>query len=147
MSDFKINSIANKNGDFGPVIAGVSTFNSTGCMTLPRGSTDRRGPRSRGIFGGGTVDPSNLNVMDFINIQSNGNAVDFGDLTSTRGRPSGVANATRGLFVGGTVSPGYTNAIDFITIATKGNAQDFGDLLSNNQQQAGFSDADGGLGD
>ena len=52
MSDFKINSIANKNGDFGPVIAGVSTVNSTGCMTLPRGSTERRGPRSRGIFGG-----------------------------------------------------------------------------------------------
>ena len=134
MSDFKINSIANKNGDFGPVIAGVSTVNSTGCMTLPRGSTERRGPRSRGIFGGGTVDPSNLNVMDFINIQSNGNAVDFGDLTSTRGRPSGVANATRGLFVGGTVSPGYTNAIEYITMSSLGNSED-------------FADVNGGLGD
>ena len=139
MSDFKINSIANKNGDFGPVIAGVSTVNSTGCMTLPRGSTERRGPRSRGIFGGGTVDPANLNLMDFINIQSNGNAVDFGDLTSTRGRPSGVANATRGLFVGGTVpsSPNYTNAIEYITMSSLGNSEDFADVNTAVWQQTG----------
>ena len=137
MSDFKINSIANKNGDFGPVIAGVSTVNSTGCMTLPRGSTERRGPRSRGIFGGGTVDPANLNLMDFINIQSNGNAVDFGDLTSTRGRPSGVANATRGLFVGGTISPGYTNAIEYITMSSLGNSEDFADVNTTVWQQTG----------
>ena len=139
MSDFKINSIANKNGDFGPVIAGISTVNSTGCMTLPRGSTERRGPRSRGIFGGGTVDPANLNLMDFINIQSNGNAVDFGDLTSTRGRPSGVANATRGLFVGGFIpsSPNYTNAIEYITMSSLGNSEDFADVSSTLWYQSG----------
>ena len=112
MSDFKVNSIANKNGDFGPVIAGVSTFNSTGCMTLPRGSTERRGPRSRGIFAGGDINPATKqDTIDFINIQSNGNAIDFGNLSTVTSRPSGVSNSTRGLFVGGTnpVSPYYLN--------------------------------------
>ena len=42
MSDFKINSIENKNGNYGPVIAGVSSVNSNGCMTIPSGTTARR---------------------------------------------------------------------------------------------------------
>jgi len=39
MSQFKINSITNKSGTSGPVIAGVSTNNSTGCMIIPNGGT------------------------------------------------------------------------------------------------------------
>ena len=130
MSDFKVNSIVNKNGDFGPVIAGVSTFNSTGCMTLPRGSTERRGPRSRGVFGGGTVDPAGQDVIDFINISSTGNATDFGNLSAARDRPHGLGNATRGLFVGGRgpASPYYLNTIEYITISSEGTPEDFGDL-------------------
>jgi len=42
MSQFKINSITNKNGNHGPVISGVSTNNSTGCMIIPSGNTGRR---------------------------------------------------------------------------------------------------------
>ena len=69
MSQFKINSITNKSGTYcNPVIAGVSTNNSTGCMIIPAGSTEHRGGRGRGVFGGGTVDPSNQNMIDFINI-------------------------------------------------------------------------------
>ena len=37
MSEFKINSITNRLGTSGPVIAGVSTNNSTGCMIIPSG--------------------------------------------------------------------------------------------------------------
>ena len=131
MSDFKVNSIANKNGDFGPVIAGISTFNSTGCMTLPRGSTERRGPRSRGIFAGGDINPATKqDTIDFINIQSNGNAIDFGNLSAVISRSSGVSNSTRGLFIGGTdpVSPYYVNRIEYITMTSLGNSEDFADI-------------------
>ena len=130
MSQFQINSITNKEGDFGPVIAGVSTNNSTGCMIIPAGSTEKRGPRSRGVFGGGTVDPSNQDVIDFINIQSLGNAIDFGDLPFAKDRPNGLGNATRGLFVAGRgpASPYYINNIEYITISSQGNAEDFGDI-------------------
>ena len=96
MSQFQINSITNKNGDFGPVISGVSTNNSTGCMIIPAGSTERRGPRSRGIFAGGDINPATKqDTIDFINIQSNGNAIDFGNLSTVTSRPSGVSNSTR----------------------------------------------------
>ena len=58
MSDFKINSIENKNGNYGPVIAGVSTVNSTGCMKIPSGTTARRVeyiPQSENIVRDGLV--------------------------------------------------------------------------------------------
>ena len=58
MSDFKINSIENKNGNYGPVIAGVSTVNSTGCMKIPSGTTARRVeyiPQSENIVTDGLV--------------------------------------------------------------------------------------------
>ena len=131
MSQFKINSITNKNGDFGPVISGVSTNNSTGCMIIPAGPTERRGPRSRGIFAGGDINPATAqDTIDFINIQSNGNAIDFGNLSTVTSRPSGVSNSTRGLFVGGTypVSPYYLNRIEYITMSSLGNSEDFADI-------------------
>ena len=42
MSQFKINSITDKEGIHGPTIAGVSTNNSTGCMIIPSGNTAKR---------------------------------------------------------------------------------------------------------
>ena len=42
MSKFKINSITDKSGTSGPVISGVSTNNSTGCMIIPSGNTAKR---------------------------------------------------------------------------------------------------------
>jgi len=131
MSQFKINSITNKDGDFGPVISGVSTNNSTGCMIIPAGPTERRGPRSRGIFAGGSGDPAvSKKLIDFINIQSTGDALDFGDLSAITARPSGVSNSTRGLFIGGTgpSSPYYLNAIEYITMSSLGNSEDFADI-------------------
>ena len=42
MSNLKVNHITNKGGDYGPVIAGVSTVNSTGAMRVPSGNTGMR---------------------------------------------------------------------------------------------------------
>ena len=42
MSQFKINSITDRSGYSGPVISGVSTNNSTGCMIIPSGNTAKR---------------------------------------------------------------------------------------------------------
>jgi len=39
---------------------------------------------SRGVFGGGITN-SYTNVVDYVTIQTAGNATDFGDLTVTRG--------------------------------------------------------------
>ena len=101
----------------------------------------------RGIFCGGYEGFSpypNVNNMDFINIQSEGNANDFGDLTVARNQISCTANATRATLAGGGF-PGFNN-IDYVTISSLGNAQDFGDLMEGVSAAYGLSDANGGLG-
>jgi len=40
MADFNINHITNKNGEAGPILAGITTVNSTGAMKIPSGQTN-----------------------------------------------------------------------------------------------------------
>ena len=139
MSKFKINSITDKEGTSGPVIAGVSTNNSTGCMIIPAGPTEHRGGRGRGLFAGGN--PS-TNVIQFITISSAGNAEDFGDLTQARSAPATASSSTRGIRAGGNPN---TDTMDYVTISEKGNAFDFGDLTEARRQFGGCSDGSRGV--
>jgi len=88
---------------------------------------------TRGIRGGGSNNPSTggINVIDFITMASEGDAVDFGDLATSKLRyGGGIASPTRGIFLwGNTESSNTLNTMEFITISTTGNAQDFGDLI------------------
>ena len=85
--------------------------------------------RGRGILAGG-YDPvasaSNQNHIGFINIASEGNALDFGFLGTGR-QTRGASSQTRGLIAYGYVSPTGSNVIEYITIASAGNGIDFGD--------------------
>ena len=62
----------------------------------------------------------------YSNIDSTGDAVDFGDKTSTVFTSGGCSSNSCGGFLGH--NQNVYNALDFITIASKGNAQDFGDV-------------------
>ena len=145
MSQFKINSITDKSGTSGPIISGVSTNNSTGCMIIPAGPTEHRGGRGRLVFGGGYY-PSphaNLGTMDFVEIATLGNAVDFGDYTLARTASQCGSSGTRGLVAGGSY-PGRPNTgetqIDYITFQSGGGANDFGDMtLQGTHKGAGIS--------
>ena len=71
MSDFKINSIATKQGQHGPVIAGVSTVNSTGCMKIPSGNKSNRVGVSTYVLNG-TIPSNGLRILlDAGDINSN----------------------------------------------------------------------------
>ena len=113
MAEFKINSITDKSGYCGPVISGVSTNNSTGCMIIPAGPTEFRGGRGRGIVCGGRDNPSPAVAMvtiDMHEIATTGDAVDFGDMiqsnTGAKGG-GGCGSATRAIIAGGyNPSPG-----------------------------------------
>ena len=87
----------------------------------------------RGLFVGG-ANPSYKNIIDYVTISSSGNAIDFGDLSTTnRAYIGATSSSTRGIFGGGyTSSPsGATvNIIDYVEISTIGNALDFGDLFT-----------------
>ena len=92
---------------------------------------------TRGVFGGGNTG-SNTNVMDYITIDTTGNATDFGDLTVARQYVAGLSSNTRGVFGGGN-DGAVSNVMDYITIASTGNATDFGDLTVIRSDMAGVS--------
>ena len=125
-----------KDFTYGTEFKGVTTFDTQGYFVPPSGTTAQRG-RGRGIFGGGSSTPSNREItIDFIEISTQGNALEFGDLTDQREKLAGAGGAIRGLFAGGDVSP-TTNIIDFVTIASTGNAIDFGDTTNTRQDIGG----------
>ena len=111
----------------GPTFQGGAGFTSQNWLTLPKGTTTERNQTGgRGIFWGGN-NGSNQNIIQFVQISTQGNASDFGDLTTATSTGGSCASATRGLYGGGQ-NPGTTDTIEFITIATTSNAVDFGNL-------------------
>ena len=93
--------------------------------------------------------PSYRSDISFFNIDTTGNALDFGNFSDPKGNgSSSAANRTRGIFAGGlTTSPNQsTNRIDFVTIAQTGNATDFGDLTQARRGLSGFSGSHGCIG-
>ena len=133
MSEFKVNSITNQNGSAGPQVCGISTFSGKSGVQIPSGSSDFRrqdgGGRGRGIIAGG-ITPSNQTTIDAIEIATQGDSIDFGDLSYGRAvKDVGCSSATRALFGGGyIVGSGDSNAIDFVIISSGGGANDFGNL-------------------
>jgi len=103
-------------------------------------------PGARGVFGGGSPTLAG-NVIDYINISSTGNAIDFGDLIGGQILPSPISSSTRGIFAGGyQSSPLFSdNKINYITIASTGDAQDFGDLTQTTGIAGGVSSSTRGL--
>lgn len=114
-------------------IATTTDAVSFGDLSLGRRQGAGCGSPTRGVFTGGYLLASpylRYNVIDFITMSSEGNAKDFGDMTSIRGSLGAGGNSTRGLMPGGTTtnSTTNTNTIDYITISSTGDAQEFGDL-------------------
>ena len=104
---------------------------------------DNTTQRGRGVFAGG-VSPTWSNI-EYINISSLGNALNFGVLTAanhSQNRGS-VSSSIRGLFCGG--NDPQVNTIEYITIASEGNAIDFGDITTLRQNSAGGSSSTRGI--
>ena len=90
-------------------------------------------PEIRGIFFGGATGSfggTPINVIQYINISTTANSLDFGDLISPLYQSSACSSSTRGICAGGKNGSFVAiNVIQYITIASAGNATDFGDLL------------------
>jgi hypothetical protein len=110
---------------YGTQFSGVTKFDTQGYFVPPSGTTEQRG-RGRGVFGGG-VNPAVINQIEYIEIQSQGNSIDFGDLTQSRLALSASSSSTRGIFAGGE-DPARVNIIDYVSIKNTSNSLDFGDL-------------------
>ena len=144
-------SQVNEKPSFGIIPAGSIRFNTDSSrMEIYNGEAwweiDATSPElqtggTRGLFyAGGT--PSIDNVIQYVNVSSTGDAIDFGDANVATNTSAGFASRTRGFKAGG--SPA-TNSIEFVTFASTGNGTDFGDLLSSKMHTCGVSDSTRGV--
>ena len=143
----------------------ASTGNASdfGDLTLGRYLFAGVSDGSRGCFGGGQVHPAQTgNVggsgnslagtpiardeIDYVTIDTTGNATDFGDLVNDEPYgESACADFTRGVFK---VINGYgslESTYNYITIQTTGNATLFGDVFEDKGQAAGCADSTRGV--
>ena len=115
--------------DAGNTFSGPIQQSTQGYMYFPTGRTEERGG-SRGVCAGGSDPSGRDNDISFIDIQSQGNAIDFGDLSINSHNTAGFSSKTRAIFSLGYIdaSPNVSNTLEFITMMTQGNATDFGDV-------------------
>ena len=87
---------------------------------------------TRGLFAGGYT-PTKQDTIDYVEIATTGNAIDFGNMLAADKMSMGASNNTRGVLAGGD----NNNVIQYVTMASTGNATDFGDLLNNSKYGMG----------
>ena len=131
--------------DHGTTFEDNTKFDTLSYM-VPPGGTTTQSNRGRGMIMGGYN--AGGQSMEYIEIQSMGNAIDFGDKTADTGLGAPISSSTRALFAGGyspaNANPGL-NTIEYVTIATTSNATDFGDLLAATSMCAGVSNETRGI--
>ena len=102
-------------------------------------------PGVRGTFMGGHNEPdpsSTYDIIDYVNIASTGNAVDFGNLQASKQEANAFSSATRGFYFGGDPA---LNVIDTFVFASTSNATDFGDLTTGSKTGVGVANATRGI--
>jgi len=106
-------------------------------------SPDAQTGGTRVITAGVNTHPSWDDHMDYFNLETTGNATDFGNMPYDTFDCGVTASRTRGIILGGYHPSNGTNnnIINYVTIATTGNASDFGDLTQ--PRGGGCSHSDG----
>ena len=126
----------------GPV--GFGTTTTTGeWVNITTDSPDIQTGGTRGIAFGGYTGSALVNIIEYANLDSTGNTIDFGNLSGgTQYEGAAFASRTRGVFAGG--APDAT-LINYITIASTGDSADFGDLQVGASQLGGLSNSTRGI--
>ena len=112
------------------------------------GTSDDTTPGPRGVFPGGrTGSTSMTDDMDYINISSTGDALDFGDLLTDSFEAGACSSSTRGIKFGGRPFPSSTTQdnIEAYIFASTGSIQDIEDLRSASLYSSGASNETRGL--
>ena len=100
---------------------------------LGGGTGSNTGTGTRLLIFGGNANPGNLNIIEYVTVETKGNSQDFGDLTE--GFPF-CSDGACGSRVRGLTSGANNDNIEFVTIASLGNAADFGNYHGNMQSGA-----------
>ena len=124
---------------FNTVTAQLEYFDGNVYVNITTDSPEQHTGGTRGLwFGGeGPGSPAPRNTIQFVNVDSTGNAADFGDMSQVRTELSACASRVRAFAIGGFLGSqptNYSNALDMVTIASTGNATDFADVTQRGQQ-------------
>jgi len=118
-------------------IASTGNSSSFGELTTGRSVRFSASSPTRGVFGSGRTfhSPATIvrtNIIDYVTIATEGNAIDFGDLIQeyVEGFHGNAGNSsTRAIICSGDDGSGSDNELSYITLASKGDAIDFGDSI------------------
>jgi len=108
----------------------LEIYNGEQWFEIDTTSPNERTGGTRCVMAGGKLThPNRQNIIQFVNMDTTGNAADFGDLVN--GASAGFFTAssrTRGIFAGSYSNTDQegTNTIEFVTISSQGNSVDFG---------------------
>ncbi len=96
------------------------------------------GTGTRGVWSGGRINPSGgySDRMDYITVETLGNALTFDTLSTGRAYIAGCASRTKGILYGGANGP-IVNTIDKFVFASTGSRSDFGDTVPSHASNAG----------
>jgi len=114
------------------------------------GITTSHNAGTRGMFAGGfgpTPSPgTRYDDIQYVQINSTGNAVDFGTLAASGALygNSAFSSRERGFWAGG-LNPGVLSSIDTCIFASGGNSTDYGDLITGRYYPACMSSSTRGL--
>ena len=104
------------------------------------------GGASDGVRGVAAGDYASSGDIQYVTIQTPGNAIDFGaNLVVAGYQMSGQSNGTRGVFCGG-LRTGSSTKMDYVTIQTAGTCTEFGDVAEYNTAACVGNTSDGTRG-
>ena len=112
------------------------------------GDVGDRQPGARGVFPGGRSASNTMtDDMDYINISSTGDALDFGDLITDSFEAGACSSSTRGVKFGGRTFPGSVTQdnIEAYNFASTGSIADIEDLRNATLYSSGASNETRGL--
>ena len=117
-------------------------------VNITSDSPDVQTGGTRAVRMGGNLAPNWINVIDYVNIDTTGNAADFGDLIGGSIGGAVVSSRTRGLYAGGYKSPhnsASTTQIERIEFAIPSNGIDFNDLTQARMDFSGMNNQTRGV--
>ena len=127
-------------------MAGIGTLAAGQWEEIQATSPDVQTGGTRAIFSG-SYSPSLSDAQCYINVDTTGNAIDFGSFVgSNRSASATCGSRTRGLIMGGYSGSGHgVNEIDCNIFSSTGSAFDFGDLSESVRYAVGGSNSTRGL--
>ena len=84
----------------------------------------------------GGDNPSRVDFAHYVNIMTQGNSINFGDLHIAISQSGGGGNAIRAMCFGGSLDSGNSDTIQYTTLGSQGKFNDFGNLSSGRQTVA-----------